>query len=74
VDPGGVSLAAFSELAEATMISPQALIVVVVLVVVLIGGLPVWPYSRQAGYGYWPSGLVAVALILLVLWALGAFR
>jgi hypothetical protein len=54
--------------------SPLTLIVVVLLVIVLIGALPTWPYSRRAGYGYWPSGLVAVLLILLVLWALGAFR
>jgi hypothetical protein len=50
------------------------LIVVVLLVVVLVGALPAWPYTRRAGYGYWPSGLVAVLLVLLVLWALGAFR
>jgi hypothetical protein len=74
VDPGGVSLAALSELAEATMISPLTLIIVVLLVIVLIGAWPTWPYTRRAGYGYWPSGLVAVALVLLVLWALGAFR
>jgi hypothetical protein len=50
------------------------LIVVILLVLILIGALPTWPYTRQAGYGYWPSGLVAIQLILLVLWALGAFR
>jgi hypothetical protein len=50
------------------------LIVVILLVVVLVGALPTWPYSRRAGYGYWPSGLVAVLLILLLLWALGAWR
>jgi hypothetical protein len=74
VGSGRVSLAALSELAEATMISPLTLIIVVLLVIVLVGALPAWPYTRQAGYGYWPSGLVAVALILLVLWAVGAFR
>jgi hypothetical protein len=50
------------------------LIVVALLVIVLVGALPAWPYTRRAGYGYWPSGLVAVLLILLVLWVLGAFR
>jgi hypothetical protein len=50
------------------------LIVVIVLVIVLVGAWPIWPYTRRAGYGYWPSGLVAVALILLILWALGAWR
>jgi hypothetical protein len=50
------------------------LIVVVPLVIVLVGALPAWAYTRRAGYGYWPSGLVAVLLILLILYALGAFR
>jgi hypothetical protein len=47
---------------------------VILLVIVLVGTLPAWPYTRGAGYGYWPSGLVAILLLLLVLWALGAFR
>jgi hypothetical protein len=35
-------------------------VVVVLLVVLLIGALPVYPYSR--GWGYFPSGLLAVIL------------
>jgi hypothetical protein len=50
------------------------LVIVILLVIVLVGALPAWPYTRQAGYGYWPSGLVALLLIVLVLYALGAFR
>jgi hypothetical protein len=41
-------------------------IVLVVLVLLLIGALPTWPYSRS--WGYYPSGgLGLIVLILLVL-------
>jgi len=41
-------------------------ILLVILVLLLIGALPTWPYSR--GWGYFPSGgLGLVVLILLVL-------
>jgi Protein of unknown function (DUF3309) len=41
-------------------------ILLVVLVLLLIGALPTWPYSR--GWGYYPSGgLGLIVLILLVL-------
>jgi hypothetical protein len=41
-------------------------ILVVLLVLLLIGALPAWPYSR--GWGYYPSsGLGLVVVILLVL-------
>ncbi|HZS98485.1 MAG TPA: DUF3309 family protein [Terriglobales bacterium] len=41
-------------------------ILVVLLVLLLIGALPTWPYSRS--WGYYPSGgLGLIVLILLVL-------
>jgi hypothetical protein len=43
-------------------------ILLIVLVLILIGALPTWPYS--AGWGYYPSGglgLVLVVLLVLVL-------
>jgi hypothetical protein len=41
-------------------------ILLVILVLLLIGALPTWPYSR--GWGYYPSGgLGLIVLILLVL-------
>jgi hypothetical protein len=44
----------------------MSLILLVVLVVLLLGALPAWPYSR--GWGYYPSGgLGLVVVILLVL-------
>jgi len=42
------------------------LILVVLLIVLLLGALPAWPYSR--GWGYYPSGgLGLVVLILIIL-------
>jgi hypothetical protein len=42
----------------------------VVLVILLLGALPTWPYSR--GWGYYPSGLLGTILvIILVLFLLG---
>jgi hypothetical protein len=45
-------------------------ILLIVLVLILIGAIPTWPYSR--GWGYAPSGVLgAVLLVVLVLFLLG---
>ena len=45
-------------------------ILLIVLIILLIGSLPTWPYS--GGWGYYPSGgLGLIAVILLVLLLLG---
>jgi Protein of unknown function (DUF3309) len=45
-------------------------ILLVILVLLLIGALPTWPYST--GWGYYPSsGLGLVLIILIVLVAMG---
>ena len=44
------------------------IILVVVLLVLALGSVPAWPYSR--GWGYYPSGglgLVVVILVILLL-------
>lgn len=42
------------------------LLLFILLIALLIGALPTWPYSR--GWGYYPSsGLGLVLIILLVL-------
>jgi hypothetical protein len=43
-------------------------ILIVILVLVLLGAVPAWPYSR--GWGYGPSGIVGLLLIVLVILAL----
>lgn len=40
----------------------------IILILLLLGTLPTWPYSR--GWGYYPSGglgLVVVILVILIL-------
>ncbi len=45
-------------------------ILIVILVLLLVGALPRWPYS--SGWGYYPSGgLGLVLVLLLVLMLLG---
>jgi uncharacterized protein DUF3309 len=43
-------------------------ILLIVLILVLLGALPSWPYSR--GWGYGPSGLVGVLLVVVLIMAL----
>lgn len=46
------------------------LILLIVIIVLVLGALPTWPYS--AGWGYYPSGgLGLVLIILLILLLLG---
>ena len=45
-------------------------IILILLIIMLIGALPAWPYS--GGWGYYPSGgLGLVVVIVLVLLLLG---
>ena len=47
-----------------------SMLLLVILVVLLLGALPSWPYSRA--WGYYPCGaLGAVVLVLVVLLLLG---
>lgn len=47
-------------------------VLIIVLLMVLLGALPSWPYSRSWGY-YPSSGLGLVLIIVLVLVLLGRF-
>ena len=45
-------------------------ILLIILVLLLIGALPSWPYS--SGWGYGPSGILgAVLVVLLILVLMG---
>lgn len=47
----------------------MSLILLLIVLILLIGAVPAWPYSR--GWGYYPSGgLGLVLVIILVLWFL----
>jgi hypothetical protein len=43
-------------------------VLIIVLVLLLIGGLPAWPYS--SGWGYGPSGLLGLLLFVVIILAL----
>ncbi len=43
-------------------------VLVVVLLLLLIGALPTWPYS--AGWGYGPGGVVGAVLVIVLALAL----
>jgi hypothetical protein len=45
-------------------------LILIILLVLLLGSLPTWPYS--GGWGYYPSGLLGLVLVVvLVLVLLG---
>jgi hypothetical protein len=39
-------------------------ILIVILILILIGALPTWPYS--AGWGYYPSGGFGLLLVIVI--------
>ncbi len=43
----------------------MGLILLILVVILLVGGLPRWPYSRK--WGYYPSGILSVVLIVLLI-------
>jgi hypothetical protein len=43
-------------------------ILLIILILVLIGAFPTWPYSRSWGYG--PSGILGVIVVILLILAL----
>jgi Protein of unknown function (DUF3309) len=43
-------------------------ILLIILILLLIGALPAWPYS--SGWGYWPSGGLGLILLILIILAL----
>lgn len=40
-------------------------VLLIILILALIGAVPAWPYSM--GWGYYPSGGLILAIILVVL-------
>jgi len=40
-------------------------ILLVILILMLLGALPTWPYST--GWGYYPSGGLALIIIIIVI-------
>jgi hypothetical protein len=40
-------------------------ILLIILILVLIGAVPTWPYS--SGWGYGPSGIVGLVLVIVLI-------
>jgi hypothetical protein len=40
-------------------------ILLIILIVLLLGAIPAWPYSR--GWGYYPSGGIGLILIIVLI-------
>jgi len=40
-------------------------ILIIILILLLVGGLPVFPHSRSWGYG--PSGIIGTILVILLI-------
>jgi hypothetical protein len=43
-------------------------ILLIIVILLLVGALPAWPYS--SGWGYWPSGGVGLILLIVIILAL----
>jgi hypothetical protein len=40
-------------------------IALIILILLLVGAIPTWPHSR--GWGYGPSGILGIILIIIVI-------
>ena len=40
-------------------------VLIIILILLLIGAIPTWPYS--SGWGYGPSGIVGLILVVLLI-------
>ena len=47
-------------------------IILIILIILLIGALPTWPYS--SGWGYYPSSGLGLLLIVVVVLLLVGYR
>jgi hypothetical protein len=50
------------------MRSPLGIVVLILIILLLVGALPSWPYS--AGWGYYPSGGLGLVLLIVLILAL----
>jgi hypothetical protein len=42
----------------------MGLILLLIILILLIGAVPAWPYSR--GWGYYPSGGLGLILVIII--------
>lgn len=46
----------------------MGLVLIVILILLVIGAVPSWPYS--SGWGYYPSGGLGLVLVIVIILAL----
>lgn len=44
---------------------PLGTILLIILILLLLGAIPAWPYSR--GWGYFPSGAIGLLLVIVLI-------
>lgn len=44
---------------------PLGTILLIILILLLLGAIPAWPYSQ--GWGYFPSGIVGLLLVIVLI-------
>jgi hypothetical protein len=44
---------------------PLGTILLIIVILLLIGALPTWPYS--SGWGYYPSGGIGLVLVIIII-------
>jgi hypothetical protein len=42
-------------------------LVYLILIILLLGLLPVWPYSQPWGMGWYPPGIILIVIVLFLL-------
>ena len=40
-------------------------VLLIILILLLVGALPTWPYS--SGWGYYPSGIAGLIVVVLII-------
>ena len=40
-------------------------LLIIILILIIIGALPTWPYSR--GWGYGPSGILGIVVVVVLI-------
>lgn len=40
-------------------------LLLIILIIILLGVIPTWPYSRE--WGYYPGGIIGIILIIFII-------
>jgi hypothetical protein len=67
-NPGAVRPISPKRLRHTFSLCIMSTILLIILILLLIGALPAWPYSH--GWGYYPSGGLGLLLLILIILAL----